>query len=211
MGTTTNLAAAMKEPVVAIARIVTAFNPQAIGTKVKSTEESIRDFYQVLVAAIENHDPSTDRMVGQHFIKLPDTANDLVWCGVGKRTPNPEDYVIREHRGQVSLYLKRSPFIVDQVPVTSVHVVMYTKEAFLADPDGTAEEFERTEQETPGYTHVLVAVLAAAGDEPKLSPYRFVHNLAGGNNEALAWTADEIRAKAKEILAYENGWITVAD
>jgi hypothetical protein len=56
-----------------------------------------------------------------------------------------------------------------------------------------------------------VAVLAAAGRESPLSPYRFAWNLAGGNHEAETWTADEIRAKAKEIMAYDGKWSTVAD
>jgi hypothetical protein len=60
-------------------------------------------------------------------------------------------------------------------------------------------------------THVLVAVLAFAGPQSQLSPHRFAANLAGGNHEAQAWTADEIRAKAKDIMAYDNEWVTVAD
>jgi hypothetical protein len=51
---------------------------------------------------------------------------------------------------------------------------------------------------------VLVAVLASDGRKATLSPYRFVMNLAGGNRSALAWTADEIRAVAREIAANEQ-------
>ena len=58
---------------------------------------------------------------------------------------------------------------------------------------------------------MLVAVLAFAGPKAPLSPYRLVHNLAGGNNEAAQWTADEIRAKALESKVYYDEWCTVAD
>jgi len=37
------------------------------------------------------------------------------------------------------------------------------------------------------------------------------NDLAGGNKEALVWTADEIRAKATEIRAYDEEWAVVAD
>lgn len=204
MGFVVNLAAAIKEPVVAFADIVTAFSDKAIGTKVVGSKD---EFLSFVVRGIEQHDPNSDRVPGQHFVKLDDAAVKLVSGGVGKRTLNADDYVIREHRGQMSMYLKRGL----EAPAETVHCVVYTKEAYLKDPDGTQAEFDRIEQATPGYTHVLVAVLASSGSKPALSPYRFVHNLAGGNNEALAWSADEIREKAKEILAYENNWITVAD
>jgi hypothetical protein len=38
-----------------------------------------------------------------------------------------------------------------------------------------------------------------------------VANLAGGNLEALTWTADEIRQKAKEIKEFTSEWSVVAD
>lgn len=61
--------------------------------------------------------------------------------------------------------------------------VVYTIDAYLNDPDVTDEE--RDELARCEYTHILVAVLASAGPKPPLGPYRFVHNLAGGNREAL--------------------------
>ena len=60
-------------------------------------------------------------------------------------------------------------------------------------------------------THVVVAVLGFAGPNPPLSPYRFVSNLAGGNNEALTYTADDMRRMAKDIKAYDDEWCVVAD
>jgi len=57
----------------------------------------------------------------------------------------------------------------------------------------------------------VVAVLASAGPRAPLGVGRFVANLAGGNNEASVWSGDEIRAKAREIVAYDDAWCVVAD
>jgi hypothetical protein len=54
-------------------------------------------------------------------------------------------------------------------------------------------------------------VLGFAGPESPLPPYRLVWNLAGGNLEAALWTAEEIHAKAKAAIDYDNEWSTVAD
>ena len=194
----------------AFANILTAFTPAAIGSAVREGSGPQFAVLSAIQSATAAHDFEKDQQPGQGFIKLPDSVNTFVYSGIGKRTTNPGDYVAREHRGQVNLYLRRSPET-RAIPVESVHVVVYTKDAYLKDPDGTPEEFERIERARPGYTHVLVALLASSGPKPELSPYRFVHNLAGGNNEALKYSADEIREKAKAILSFENGWITVAD
>lgn len=185
----------------AIADIVTAYDPQTIGSKVID----IRIFNQALVRAIALHDPLTDRQPGQHFIKLSDAVCQYVSAGVGKASKDPNDYVLRFHREKVSAYLKREFAALTE----SVACVVYTLDAYLKDPDATPEESARIIAENP--THVLVAVLASAGSPSPLTPFRLVHNLAGGNLEALKYTDDEIRAKAKESLTYHNTWSTVAD
>jgi hypothetical protein len=113
--------------------------------------------------------------------------------------------VCREHRGVVSAYLRRE----FAAPVTGCALVVYTRKAYFQDPDVTPAEAARIDALDP--THVLVAVLAFAGPKSPLPPYRLVWNLAGGNNEALLYTADEIRAKAKEAIDYDNDWSPVAD
>jgi hypothetical protein len=128
----------------------------------------------------------------------------FVSAGVGPRSKNPQDYVLREHRGVVSAYLKREFAAL----VTGVALVVYTREAYVRDPDVTREEAERLHDAT----HIIVAVLAYAGPEASpLPPYRLVWNLAGGNREAATYTADEIRGKAKAAIDFDNAWSTVAD
>ena len=176
----------------------------AIGTKVIDRTA----FLITLLLAIGKHDPSKDRVPGQHYIDLGTSPNVLasVSAGVGLRAGRTiKDYVIREHRGRVGAYLYRTC----AAPTEGVAAVVYTREAYLADPDITAEEATRIMDAKA--THVIVAVLGFAGPNPPLTPGRFVQNLAGGNREALTYDADTIRAMAKDIAAYSNEYCVVAD
>ncbi len=192
-------------PILAFASILHLYALKVVGSKVLRHD----DFLDFVTAAIASHDPSKDRAPGQHFIALPPEANETVSGGVGISSPNPEDYVLAEHRGHVSAFLKRSKAL----PVKAVHVVVYTLDAYLADPEITLQERARVESlvKRDLVTHFLVAVLASSGEQPALSPYRFTANLAGGNNEAALWSADEIRAKAKSVMEYSNTFSSVAD
>ena len=82
--------------------ICTAFDPTGvIGSKVLD-----HGFNDVLRVAIRAHDFSKDRIPGQGFLQIPD-AVPFVSAGVGHPTDNPDHFVLREHRGKVSAYLKR--------------------------------------------------------------------------------------------------------
>jgi hypothetical protein len=186
-----------------ISNICSAFTATAIGTRVVDGDA----FLISLVAAICGHDDSTDRIPGQLFVRVPGVAYDMVSAGVGKRSENPNDYITRTHRGQVNLYLKREK----AAPVEGLNAIVYTRDAYLGDPDVQKDQSETERVSNSGATHVLVAVLASVGPKSPLTPDRFVKNLAGGNREALAWNADEIRAKATEIADYYSEWCVVAD
>jgi len=183
----------------AISDICTAFSERSIGTRV--TRKS--DFLKYLSEAVDNYDTDTDRIPGQHLVHLPVAANECVIAGIGRRTDRPQDYVLRTHRDRVNAYLSREL----AEPASGVACVVYTLDAYLADPD--VDESEDVGDKNT--THVVVAVLAFAGPGSPLTPWRFVHNLAGGNREALAWNADEIRTKAEEIRKYWEEWCSVAD
>jgi hypothetical protein len=191
--------------------ICSALQPQGvIGSKVINHA----GFMGVLKRAVGNHDFTQDRIPGQAYLPIPE-AVPFVSSGVGRRTLNPEDYVLRVYRERVGAFLKRE----FAAPVTTCAAVVYTMEAYLADPDVTADEAKlmtaaaimSNENVSSKDCYVLVTVLASSGEASKLSPHRFTANLAGGNKEALVWTADEIRAKAREIIGFENDWVTVAD
>lgn len=112
------------------------------------------------------------------------------------------DYVPCIHRGEVSLFLRRNR----AGDPKFCGLIVYTREAYFADPEVDDKERERI----GSATHVLVAVIATSGPEAPLTPGRLVANLAGGNREALDWTADEIREKAKASHEFWTKYAVVA-
>jgi len=157
-----------------------------------------------------------------------------VSAGDGPKSNDPEDYVIRSYREGPKMFLKRHC----AGPVLSLAAIVYTREAYFADPDVTEAEAERIreyEEQIGGeVTHLLVAVLASSNPGgSSVSPYRFTHNLAGGNNEYMDpsfkvspfstrclngefhsdWSGwrDFIIARAKEALEHSNEYSGVAD
>jgi hypothetical protein len=183
--------------------ICSAFTPNAIGTRVVDGDA----FLNALETAVASYDASVDRVPGQHFVPMPEDTYCTVSTGVGKRSPDPQDYVIRVHRGQANLYLKREK----AAPVETLAAIVYTREAYLNDPDVQRDAAEQERVSNSDASHVLVAVLASAGPKSPLTPDRFVKNLAGANCEALTWSTDEIHEKAMEIAAYYDAWHVVAD
>lgn len=191
--------------------IVRCFDSSCVGTKVVKQEELMA----LLVLAVQEFDWTGCQTPGQAYIPLVDDACGMVASGVGKKTNNPDDYVIREWRGQCGMYLKREKGL----PPDSVAAVVYTKQAYLDDPDckgdpekgipGDPEEMKRVQESD--CTHVLVIVLANAGPRSPVSPHRFVANLAGANNEYAEKTGDELRAMAREIRDYHDEYSVVAD
>lgn len=182
------------------ADIVTAFDAKAVGSRVVRAPE----FLAEAVSLIERTDFAAQRVPGQAFIPAP-TLVPFVSAGVGRRSLNPEDYVVREYRGHVSAYLKRGL----AAACESCALVVYTRDAYFRDPDVTPAEAARIDALSP--THVLVAVLASAGPKPPYPPRTLVRNLAGANHEAAAWSADEIRVLAKASIEYDEVYAPVAD
>ena len=181
-----------------------AENNSVIGSKVGDSPA----FREALTTAIFNHDSSSDRAEGQHFIVLsPEAikASDIT-CGVGRKTSNIEDYVMREWRGSVSTFLKRE----NALPVSFCAVIVYTKAAYLSDPH--MKDDVRAEVEASNSSHYLVALLANADGVPNArSPYRLVDSLAGGNNEFADISIEDVKAMAVESKAYADAWSVVAD
>lgn len=180
--------------------ICTEFDTITVGTKVLEIDA----FHDALRWAVDDQAPS-----GQEVITLDDyfarPLEDVVSAGVGKGTDHPDDYVIRKYRGKVGMYLKRrfaaSP--------KSCRAVVYTRDAYLDDPDTDEEEAKRIKESECSY--VLVSVLADAGNESPLTPGRLVRNLAGGNNAVDDWTKEDIIEKAQEAVKHYDKWHVVAD
>ena len=188
----------------AISKVCSSFQAQTIGTKVVEAEA----FLSVLVKAVEAHDHTNDRAEGQHFIMLNE-AIPYVSGGVGKRTLDTSDYVLRVHRERVVPFLKRRHSI---RPVTLAAIV-YTKAAYIADCRSEAENDEEEARRISDMncTHVIVAVLASTQTMEPLTPWRLVANMAGGNKESAAWGLDEVRQKCQDSFKFWREHCVVAD
>jgi hypothetical protein len=186
--------------------IVTAFDEQTIGAKVYNKLV----FNALLAQSIEQHDFSKDRTPGQAVLDLSSfrLATNCVSGGIGRKTNNPDDYVIRVYRGGPKMFLKRNL----SAPIEFLKAVVYTREAYLIDPDVLAEPKELARIEASNATHVLVAVLAGAV-ESFVSPYRFVANLAGGNLDYAPGKMShlDLVELAVKVKSFSDEWSVVAD
>ena len=202
---------------------VTAFQDKTIGSKVVKKAE----FLTMLNHLVETYD-TPDKVPGQHVVVFPFECYEYVSGGDGKKTQNPDDYVIRSHREGPKMFLKRE----HAGDVNFLAAIVYTQEAFIADPDCTPEEEAHIREfgavdadgNLPGYSHAIVAVIASSAPESPVSAYRFVHNLAGGNNEYTTPVKQLVHEdvghqalikqavnKAKEIKAHTDTYSVVAD
>lgn len=188
---------------IANSNILTAFDAVTHGSKVLSKV----GFMHELIIAINKYEFPEN---GQGFIPMPN-ALGTVSCGAARRVnlKTAEAYHIVEHRGEIMLAAHRKFAAV----VTDLHAVVYTKEAYLADPQIEPEEFERIDETMYPIDYVLVAVIASAGPSP-VSSHRFVRNLAGGNSKYFpenGYTIEQAIKEAKETVEYSQGWVTVSD
>jgi hypothetical protein len=193
---------------VMVSDICEAFNSKTVGSKVFLNFRG--EFFFELSGAIEKHDFSTGLVKGQAVIDLPKKVNDWVSAGTWKRgSKDPKDYVLRQYRGEVGMYLKRHP----EMKSVRVRCVVYTTDAYRKDPDFTKDEARQLKKffgKEEGY--VLVAVLGDCDNEPSTVSYsRFVKNLAGANNEYKVMSKDEVVKKAAEVDKYRSTHMGVAD
>ena len=179
---------------------------QLQGTAVGSVATRPTHLRVLIEDAVEAH-PEAMPENGQGFFMLAEPARTMVTAGVALRSKNPEDYVARVHREEIGLYLRRDSVPRADLIPDGVAAIVYTAEAFMADPQTSEEEKAAFAEE--GFTHCLVTVLAFKGPKPPVDPDRFIANLAGGNNAALAASADEIRAEAREVQEYFSTWCVV--
>ena len=183
--------------------IWSAYDAGAIGSEVGDPAA----FELELKAALKSHDKSKDRAPGQHFIILTDDVikKSKATCGVGYATKDTGDYVLREFRGQVKAFLKRQYALEPNFFAS----VVYTRDAYLRDP----QVIESGEQPPVEATHVLVAAIVNAEGVPNpapRSPSTLVACLAGKNNEAEAWSLDEVKQMAKASDEYSEMFSVVA-
>jgi len=184
------------------ADIETAFSKSPIGTKVTDSVAFLAEAIKV----IRECDFESQSTPGQAFIACP-KALPFVSSGEGIRTNNPEDYSIRYYHGSVQLFLVREK----AESALSCALIVYTKDAYLNDPEVKEDEKEYKRISESNCTHILVKVLASAveGRAP-FTQRTLVANLAGNNNDCGSWTADEIRQQAKNSHSHFSRWCVVA-
>lgn len=192
-------------------------NTEIVGTKV--TKEY--PFMLLLKEVVEDTDFSAPDLeaVGQATIQMPAGTEECVSSGEGKRTLNPNDFHDVVYRGRVTQVLDRE----NAAKPDKVEAIVYTRYAYLIDPDITDAPEECTRIEKSNCTHVLVAVKAYVGKDSPRSFAAFVAGIAGQNN-AFAYLNDDtcsdsefrekaagLVAEAIAVLEHENTCCTVAD
>ena len=182
-----------------IAKAQTGTGPVVIGTLVHRP----MDMHLSIRRALETYKFPEN---GQGFVSLPKEAWGCVLPGVARRTKNPGDYKNALHRGEVGQFLDRTKVALPALD--GVAAIVYTAEAFLADPQTSDEEKQAFIE--AGYTHCGVTTLAFAGPKPPGTSWRFIVNLAGGNAAYEEMTKEELVEMAQDIKAYETEWAVVA-
>lgn len=201
---------------IGVSHIVTAFDANSVGSKVLDNDEFMIQL-EALVGVYEW--PSNG-----HGVISMTSHPSMVSSGVA-RADSVEDHemFVRTWRGRRRMFAPRKY----AVPVESLTAIVYTLDAYRADPDGQGdtdeakiikreiEVFERM-----GTKYVLVAVIAAGGDKPTTAAtLTLLANIAGGNDEYKP-TGDDtsdlallhrIIADAQAALAYSDKWEIVAD
>lgn len=183
--------------IIEVSNICRAFDNNCVGTKVVNEG----GFSRKLMDALDRYVMPEN---GQGFIPLPLAFPYVLSGDCAREGLTENDFIVRQWRGEMMMFAKRR-----EQHATSCAAIVYTAEAYFADPQVDAAEKERRN----GATHVLVAVIGSRGPKPTLSSSRFVRNLAGGNNDFAFGQKSytDLVAISQEIVAYEAAWVTVAD
>lgn len=186
----------------AVSNVCHAFDAVGIGSRVVAPK-----FYEYLEKATNS---ATFSDAGIARVVMPPESLTTVSCGVGYRTKDPSNYVLRLHRGQVGAYLKRE----FAKPATSLAVIVYKKAAYLVDKDVLQEPDELKRVKSMDVDYVIVSVNASCGDEASrdvVDPFRFVCNVSGSNLDYDAYNKAKLVDIAKQIRAYHETWCVVSD
>ena len=95
-----------RPPRIYISDKVTAFNAECIGPKVLDKFAFFTEVYEASTKF--QWGASKKKNYGEGILILNEGINKKVLSGFGKRSPNPEDYVLRSYNNRVEAFLKRS-------------------------------------------------------------------------------------------------------
>jgi len=165
------------------------------GTAIEYVRDAIND-------SLENRE--------EWAVYKPMENQDLFLAGNHRLSPDmTEDmFKARLHRGEPVLCLDRNKLLLENLKVTTLGCIVYTREQMLDDPQVTEEDKE--EMKSGGFEYALVTFLASAHDEPPaVSSHRFVRNLAGGNSSYKNKSTASLIKECQDIVSVEQEYMRV--
>ncbi len=186
-----------------------------IGQKITDFVNFCRVALPTAVKHVEKHpgpqcddDPNGHDARGEWLISLPPMAITTVSSGIGHRSREAENYVLRQHYGRITACLQRR----FALPATDVVVTVVTIDRYrkvylqeLANGQGPTEEMLK------GVTHVIMDFRVHAGPirQHVPDPHQLVRELARQyrrlpSDEAVARTLEEILEQAWTANAYRD-------
>lgn len=175
-----------------------------VGQKVLSREAFLAIMTQHIVHVL----PSTQfDEEGFGVIQLPVDVLPLVSSGVGCRSEDPDDYVIRKHQGRVGLYLKRRLAL----PVERCTAHMFTKTDYLVNWLERGEEAPLSQEDLEGVTHVVSGFKFWAGPRTVLRLDSYVNSLAKQLGKSDPQVAARLLGEAWEVNNYWKTFAEVSD
>lgn len=132
-----------------------------VGSKVKDLASFKLALGVSLAICIEEENLKGRGKRKYYQIALPESAYESVVSGVGRRTDNQDDYIVREG----VTYLRRHV----AAPVETLNVVVYCTEAYLTEPAVAADLEEVVRIKDSGASYVLVSIDVGAGPQLPIS------------------------------------------
>lgn len=190
---------------IALANNVPAFSHSCVGARVLDPTR--------FAACVENVIATGDFQFegGLGWVNMPAAAFPLVSGGTGKRTEDPDDYLLRAQNGRVDVYLKRKR----ADPVIKLDAIVRGREQHLARMRAEAQQQEVERILVSPATHFLIGVFATTTHSPlyRVSTRGFLDLLIQPDDDIVPARATlrEIRQAAWKVHENEQRWAWVAD
>lgn len=141
-------------------------------------------------------------LLGRDLFSLD--ACESVSCGFGRKSSNPEDYVLRFHQGTVTAFLKRDLVL----KTTQAKVLVCTREAYM-----DCKGFAGPSDWQPEVDYVIVGLVASSGGGYFRSADRLISNLVEtkGSPADANLTLEAFRSTAREVVAFNAHYAVVSD
>jgi hypothetical protein len=157
---------------IALANRCTAFADSCVGARV------LPEYRGRVLEALDKEFGRTKVGLSMYLVRLPQYTHEMVLGGVGERTTDTRDYVVREHRGRVGAFLHRARAL----PVESLEAFVMESGTYL-DSTYPSSERERSRIEGSRAPYVLVDLYAGPVDTfMTKSLYEVIHALSQGKD-----------------------------